>query len=77
MPEQWANLIDAPHFWRKAPFILLLACLLIFGCFPSLLTDKIQASVKANVLTNFSTPTSFGVRRQSEAATELFLPNAD
>ena len=36
---------DAPHLWRKLPFILLLASLLVFGCFPRLLTDKIQPSV--------------------------------
>jgi NADH-quinone oxidoreductase subunit M len=50
LPEQWANVADAPHFWRKLPFILLLACLLVFGCFPSLLTDKIQRGVSEKVL---------------------------
>ena len=40
--RQWASVADAPHLWRKTPFILLLAGLLVFGCFPSLLTDKIQ-----------------------------------
>jgi len=44
LPEKWANLADAPHFWRKAPFIILLAALIIFGCFPRLLTDRISAS---------------------------------
>src|SRR5215468_9111136 len=29
LPEQWATVSDAPHFWRKAPFGLLLACLLV------------------------------------------------
>jgi hypothetical protein len=41
---------DAPNLWRKAPFILLLASLLIFGCFPKLLTDKIQWSVGEKVV---------------------------
>jgi NADH-quinone oxidoreductase subunit M len=50
LPEQWANVADAPHLWRKAPFILLLASLLVFGCFPRLLTDKIQPSVSEKVL---------------------------
>jgi NADH-quinone oxidoreductase subunit M len=45
LPDQWAAVADAPHLWRKAPFILLLASLLVFGCFPRLLTDKIQQSV--------------------------------
>ena len=50
LPEQWAGVADAPHLWRKAPFILLLASLLIFGCFPRLLTDKIKPSVRARTV---------------------------
>lgn len=42
LPEKWANVTDAPHIWRKLPFILLLAALIVFGCFPRVLTDKIQ-----------------------------------
>ncbi len=42
LPEKWKNVVDAPHLWRKAPFILLLAALIVFGCFPRLLTDKIS-----------------------------------
>jgi NADH-quinone oxidoreductase subunit M len=45
LPEKWAGVADAPHLWRKTPFILLIGCLLVFGCFPRLLTDKIQQSV--------------------------------
>jgi len=45
LPEKWALVADAPHFWRRMPFVLLLACLLIFGFFPRLLADKIQPSV--------------------------------
>jgi NADH-quinone oxidoreductase subunit M len=44
LPERWAQVADAPHLWRKAPFILLLGSLLVFGCFPRLLTDKINPS---------------------------------
>jgi NADH-quinone oxidoreductase subunit M len=40
--EKWSNLVDAANPWRKAPFVILLSCLIIFGCFPRLLTDKIQ-----------------------------------
>jgi NADH-quinone oxidoreductase subunit M len=40
MPEKWAGLSDA-NLWRKLPYALLLASLLIFGVFPRLLTDKI------------------------------------
>jgi hypothetical protein len=50
LAEQWAAVADAPNLWRKAPFILLLASLLIFGCFPKLLTDKIQWSVGEKVV---------------------------
>jgi NADH-quinone oxidoreductase subunit M len=44
LPERWARVADAPHFWRKMPFVLLLAALLLFGCFPRLLSDKITPS---------------------------------
>src|SRR6267142_2827413 len=40
--EKWSNFADAANPWRKAPFVMLVACLIIFGCFPRLLTDKIQ-----------------------------------
>jgi NADH-quinone oxidoreductase subunit M len=41
LPERWAEVADAPHIWRKAPFVILLACLILFGFFPRLLTGKI------------------------------------
>ena len=41
MPEKWSGIPDAAHVWRKLPYALLLASLLIFGCFPRLLTEKI------------------------------------
>jgi NADH-quinone oxidoreductase subunit M len=40
MPEKWATLSDA-NLWRKLPYAVLLASLLVFGFFPRLLTDKI------------------------------------
>lgn len=42
LPEKWAAVPDAPHAWHKLPYALLLGSLLIFGCFPKLLTDRIQ-----------------------------------
>jgi NADH-quinone oxidoreductase subunit M len=45
LPETWANIKDAPHWWRKTPFVLLLGCLLVFGCYPRLLTDNITPSM--------------------------------
>lgn len=47
LPERWTQVADAEHLWRKAPFVVLLASLLIFGCFPRLLTDKIGPSASA------------------------------
>jgi NADH-quinone oxidoreductase subunit M len=47
VPAKWDNVPDAPHFWRKLPFVTLLGFLLLFGCFPRLLTDKISPSVAA------------------------------
>lgn len=41
VPARWENVVDAPNFWRKVPFLVLLGALLLFGCLPRLLTDKI------------------------------------
>jgi NADH-quinone oxidoreductase subunit M len=43
--KEWAGVADVTTFWRKLPYGLLLAGLLIFGCFPRLLTDNIKVSV--------------------------------
>jgi NADH-quinone oxidoreductase subunit M len=45
LPAKWENVPDAPNFWRKLPFLLLIGSLLLFGCLPRLLTDKIEPSV--------------------------------
>jgi NADH-quinone oxidoreductase subunit M len=41
MPDKWSRISDASNVWRKLPYALLLASLLVFGCFPRLLTEKI------------------------------------
>jgi len=46
MPEKWNDLVDATSFWRKIPYALLLASLVLFWIFPRLLTDKIEPSAK-------------------------------
>jgi len=46
MVELGNNLQDAPGLWRKLPFALLVAGLLIFGCVPRLLTDRIAPSAE-------------------------------
>jgi NADH-quinone oxidoreductase subunit M len=43
--KEWPGISDAPTFWRKLPYGLLLGCLILFGFFPRLLTDNIKASV--------------------------------
>lgn len=55
LPEKWAKVADAPHLWRKLPFLLLLACLLVFGFGPRLLADKIAPSVRQSVLAPYLT----------------------
>ncbi|HEY2951845.1 MAG TPA: proton-conducting transporter membrane subunit, partial [Verrucomicrobiae bacterium] len=45
LPEQWAEVKDA-NLWRKVPFALLLAALMVLGCWPRLLTDKIKPGVE-------------------------------
>jgi NADH-quinone oxidoreductase subunit M len=44
VPEKYASLADA-GLWRKLPYALLLAALLLFGCFPKLLTNQIEPDV--------------------------------
>jgi NADH:ubiquinone oxidoreductase subunit 4 (subunit M) len=56
LPEKWAGVADAPHLWRKTPFLVLLAALLAFGFFPRLLTDKIVPSVREGVLAAWLAP---------------------
>ena len=50
LPDKWAKVADAPHLWRKTPFLLLLAALLTFGFSPRLLSDKILPNVEQSVL---------------------------
>jgi NADH-quinone oxidoreductase subunit M len=65
--EQWVAIADAAPLWRKVPMVILLACLFTFGCFPRLLTDKIQPSVQESVVNNFARPVT---------ATASWLPTA-
>jgi NADH-quinone oxidoreductase subunit M len=41
LPQKWAHVMDAGP-WRRVPYLVLLASLLLFGFFPRLLTDKIR-----------------------------------
>jgi len=44
VPDKYSSLADA-GLWRKLPYALLLAALLLFGCFPKLLTNQIEPDV--------------------------------
>ncbi len=46
LPQRWHDTPDAANAWRKLPYALLLAALVVFGCFPRLLTDRIAASAQ-------------------------------
>ncbi|HTV62100.1 MAG TPA: NADH-quinone oxidoreductase subunit M [Verrucomicrobiae bacterium] len=42
LPAKYSNLADATNSWRRLPYALLLAALLVFGFFPKLLTNQIE-----------------------------------
>jgi NADH-quinone oxidoreductase subunit M len=44
LAEDWSGVRDATTMWRRLPYALLLASLLLFGFVPRLLTDKIESS---------------------------------
>jgi NADH-quinone oxidoreductase subunit M len=43
--KEWPQVSDSPTLWRRLPYGLLLGGLILFGCFPRLLTDNIKNSV--------------------------------
>ncbi|MEO6036577.1 MAG: NADH-quinone oxidoreductase subunit M [Verrucomicrobiota bacterium] len=47
LPEQWNGVADAGSYWKKFPYALLIASLLVFGFVPSLLTDRIKPTVQS------------------------------
>ena len=52
LPEKWNSLSDASNVWRKLPYALLLASLLVFGFLPKLLTEKINPDAQKIVAGN-------------------------
>jgi NADH-quinone oxidoreductase subunit M len=46
LPKSLATVRDATSPWRRLPFVVLLTTLVLFGCFPRLLTEKIKPSVQ-------------------------------
>jgi NADH-quinone oxidoreductase subunit M len=45
--QKWTAIEDTTNPWRRVPFILLTASLLVLGCYPRLMTDKIRTSAEA------------------------------
>ena len=55
--EAWAGAVDTASLWQKLPFVLLLACLLVFGFFPRLLTDNIRGPASQSLAAQGGSPT--------------------
>jgi NADH-quinone oxidoreductase subunit M len=53
--DKWSGVADATNAWRKLPFALLLAALLVFGFVPSLLTSKITPDAE-KIVTMVNSP---------------------
>jgi NADH-quinone oxidoreductase subunit M len=66
LPEAWHSLRDASAL-QRVPYVLLLAALLLFGCFPSLLTDQIKP-VAEQIVKMATTKTGAGVAPTATAA---------
>jgi NADH-quinone oxidoreductase subunit M len=58
LSARWEAVQDAKNPWRKTPFVLLLASLLVFGFCPRLLTDKITPSVEDIIKNNGASETA-------------------
>jgi NADH-quinone oxidoreductase subunit M len=54
--DRWTSVADAPHAWHKLPYALLLGALVVFGCFPGLLTNRIQPQA-ARIVGTAAAPT--------------------
>lgn len=61
------SMVDA-NVWRKAPFVILVASLLVFGFFPRLLMDKITSSATAAVQ-NYQSAARNSLAAKTELAT--------
>jgi NADH-quinone oxidoreductase subunit M len=53
LPEKFSHLADASNLWRKLPYAILLASLLIFGAWPKLLTNQINPDAQ-KIAANFT-----------------------
>jgi NADH-quinone oxidoreductase subunit M len=66
--DAWNGVTDAST-WRKIPFVLLLAALLLFGCLPGLLTGKIQSNTGSIVTSSKGKTASMMLRLMSDDGT--------
>jgi NADH-quinone oxidoreductase subunit M len=66
--ERWNQVQDASDVWRRLPFVLLLAALLLFGVAPRLLTDRIKPGVEA-ILKSTVSSAAIGASDQALHAT--------
>jgi NADH-quinone oxidoreductase subunit M len=46
LPDEFAAITDAQGWWRRLPFVLLFGALLLFGLWPSALTEKIEPAAQ-------------------------------
>jgi NADH-quinone oxidoreductase subunit M len=67
VPDKWSDIADATDSWRKLPFALLLAVLILFGFVPGLLTEKIKPDAdKIVTMINTQRSGDAAERRQSD-----------
>jgi NADH-quinone oxidoreductase subunit M len=75
LPARWREVKDAGHWWRRMPYVLLLAFLILFGCWPRLLTDKIGPGAWRIVqMTNPILERPSGVEAARKDVDTLILP---
>lgn len=75
--SKWDQMQDASDPWRRLPFALLLASLLVFGSVPRLLTDKIKPAV-ADIVSVFSNKPAHEAPvpiQTAQAAKDSILPH--
>jgi NADH-quinone oxidoreductase subunit M len=65
--ERWLGVTDAGNAWRRLPFVMLLAWLLVFGAIPGLLTSKIKTSA-AQIVAMANTTTQVATQVEGAAA---------
>jgi NADH-quinone oxidoreductase subunit M len=77
LPEKFSNLADASNVWRKLPYALLLASLLIFGFLPKLLTEKINPDAQKIISLATAGSTLTASAPKNSSAAEMDVPPAN